>query len=302
MSETRHPFLDLSRMEVLRRVRLRPRGATEGSLAGPHRSHYRGTAVEFADYREYVDGDDLRLLDWKVFARSDRYFVRLYEAERSLLCYLVVDKSGSMEFAGEALRTPSKLEHACRLAAALAYLVVREGDEAGLSLADERLGEHLPPRAGWPHLGALLHGLARAQAAGKTDLGACLNQVFARVVRRGILAILSDFLDPSPQVWTAVELFRRSMFDVMLFHVVHPEEMELPEVPMARFADTEGGATRFQTEPDVVRDAYRQRFAAFVRQVEGHCRARGCDWFLARTDADPYEFLQRCFLERGAVR
>jgi uncharacterized protein (DUF58 family) len=302
MDEPTHPYLDLSRMEALRRVRIRPRGAAEGSLAGPHRSHYRGTAVEFADYREYVDGDDIRLVDWKVFARTDRYYVRLYEAERNLLCYLVVDKSGSMEFAGEVARTPSKLEYGCRLAAALAYLVIREGDEVGLSLADVTLHDHLIPRGGWPHLGALLGTLARATARGRTDLGTCLDEVYARVVRRGVLVVLSDFLDSSPKLWTAVDLFRRSFFDVMLFHIVHPEEVELPEVPMARFLDTEGGDARFQTEPDVVRDLYRRRFAAFLRQIEGNCRARGCDWYLARTDADPYLFLQHCFLEREAVR
>jgi len=302
MSELTHPYLDLSRMEALRRVRIRPRGSAEGSLAGPHRSHYRGTAVEFADYREYVDGDDIRLVDWKVFARTDRYYVRLYEAERNLLCYLVVDTSGSMEFAGEVVRTPSKLECACRLAAALGYLVVREGDAVGLSLADAALHDHLAPRAGWPHLGALLAGLSRARPEGRTDLGTCLHDVFARVVRRGMLVILSDFLDTSPRLWQAVDLFRRSLFDVMLFHIVHPEEIELPEVAMARFVETEGGAGRFQTEPDVVRALYRERFAAFLRQVEGHCRARGCDWYLARTDADPYLFLQDCFLERESVR
>src|SRR5437867_12304689 len=142
-----HPYLDLAGMEALRHVRLRPRGAAEGTFAGPHKSPYRGTAVEFADYREYTPGDDIRLVDWKVFARTDRHYVRLYDAERNLLTYLVVDKSGSMEFAGAVQTTASKLAHASRLAAALGYLVVREGDELGLSLADTELHSHLPASA-----------------------------------------------------------------------------------------------------------------------------------------------------------
>jgi len=302
MPELSHPYLDLSRMEALRRVRIRPRGAAEGTLAGPHRSRYRGTAAEFADYREYVDGDDIRLVDWKVFARTDRYYVRLYEAERNLMCYLVLDKSGSMEFAGEVARTDSKLVYACRLAAALGYLVIREGDEVGLSLADVALDDHIVPRGSWPHLGTLLNRLSDAKAKGKTNLGACIEEVYARIVRRGVLIILSDFLDWSPKLWTSIDLFRRSFFDVMLFHVVHPEELELPNVPMARFVETEGGAGQFRTEPDVVRELYRRRFSAFLSQIEGHCRARGCDWYLARTDADPYLFLQDCFLERESSR
>src|SRR5262245_10208468 len=185
-------------MEALRNVRLRPRGAAEGTFAGPHKSHYRGTAVEFADYREYTPGDDIRLVDWKVYARSDRHYVRLYDAERNLLTYLVVDKSASMEFAGAVARTPAKLEHACRLAAALGYLVMRAGDEVGLSLTDEKLHEHLPTAGSWSHFDRLLGALNQARAEGRTDLGACLEQVHARTKRRGVLALLSDFLDPGP--------------------------------------------------------------------------------------------------------
>src|SRR5438034_9088302 len=110
-------------MEALRHVRLRPRGAAEGTFAGPHKSHYRGTAVEFADYREYTPGDDIRLVDWKVIARTDRHYVRLFDVERNLLTYLVVDKSPSMDCAGAVAGRSSKLEHAARLASALAYLV-----------------------------------------------------------------------------------------------------------------------------------------------------------------------------------
>src|SRR6185436_2605102 len=130
-------------MEALRHVRLCPRGAAEGTFAGPHKSPYRGTAVEFADYREYTPGDDLRLVDWKVFARSDRHYVRLYDAERNLLTHLLVDRSASMDFAGEVHITPRKLDYAARLAAAMGYLVIREGDEVSLSVGDTALQEHL---------------------------------------------------------------------------------------------------------------------------------------------------------------
>jgi uncharacterized protein (DUF58 family) len=292
-----HPFLDLAHMEVLRKVRLRPRGAAEGSFAGPHKSHYRGTAVEFADYREYVHGDDIRLLDWKVLARTDRYYVRLYEAERNLLSYLVLDTSGSMEFEGAAVKTESKLARACRLAAALAYLVVREGDEVGMSVVGERLGEHVRPRTGFRHLGTVLETLSGATAGGGTDLGACLEEVYGRLSRRGVLVVISDFLTPAARLWKSVDLFRKSMFDVMLFHVAHPEELELPDVPAARFVETEG-AGHFVAEPDVLREIYRRRMAAFLSEVKAAAVTRGCDWYLARTDVDPYVFLERCFLER----
>jgi uncharacterized protein (DUF58 family) len=300
MPALKHRYLDLASMEALRHVRLRPRGEAEGTFAGPHKSHFRGTAVEFADYREYAPGDDIRLVDWKVFARSDRHYVRLYDAERNLLTYLVVDKSGSMEFAGTVTTTASKLEYASRLAAALGYLVVREGDEVGLSLADTALHRHLPPAASWAHLNRILDALDHARADGQTDLAACLEQVFARIRRRGVLVVFSDFLDVAPAFWQRIDLFRRSRFDVILFHIVHPEEVELPALAAARFLETEGGHGHFNAEPDTVRGLYRRRFEAFVQEIKAGCRARGCDWFLAKTSDEPYGFLRNCFLEREA--
>lgn len=301
MAALNHPYLNLAGMEALRQVRLRPRGAAEGTFAGPHKSHFRGTAVEFADYREYAPGDDIRLVDWKVFARTDRHYVRLYDAERNLLTYLVVDKSGSMDFAGAVQATPPKIEYAARLAAALGYLVLREGDEVGLSLADAAVHHHLPPAASWAHLNRILEALGRTRADGQTDLGSCLEQVFTRIKRRGVLMVLSDFLDPSEKFWKSIDLFRRSRFDVILFQVVHPEELELPDLPAARFLETEGGRGYFNAEPDTIRELYRRRFDAFLAEMKAGCQARGCDWFLAKTSGDPYGFLRDCFLEREAV-
>ena len=297
MPSPQHRFLDLAAMEALRHVRLSPRGAAEGTFAGPHKSHYRGTAVEFADYREYSPGDDIRLVDWKVFARTDRHYVRLYDAERNLLTYLVVDKSASMDFAGAVEKTPAKLEHAARLAAALGYLVIREGDEAGLSLVDDGLRDHLPPGASFTHLNRLLAALGTARAEGRTDLGACLAQIHRRAKRRGILAVLSDFLDTGEAFWKSIDLFRRSRFDVMLFQVAHPEELDLPAVAAARFVDPEASGI-FNAEPDAIRARYRRRFDTHLREIQGHCQARGCDWYLARTTDNPCAFLRDCFLAR----
>lgn len=292
-----HEYLDLSQMEMLRHIRIQPRGLAEGTFSGPHKSQYRGTSVEFSDYRDYVDGDDIRLLDWKAFARSDRYYVRLYESERNLLSYAVIDTSGSMSYSGAVKMTFSKLEYSCRLAAALGYLTVREGDEIGLSLADEQVNEHLSPGRSWPHLSQVLDVLTRASANGKTDMGACLETVYSRIKRRGVLMIFSDFLDDSESFWRSVNLFRHSYFDILLFHVVHPEELDLPDMASARFIDPEERSHRFTVEPDLVRDLYAKRIKAFLAQVEGNARARGCDWYLTRTDENPYQFLKRCFLD-----
>jgi uncharacterized protein (DUF58 family) len=297
-----HPYLDLKRMEMLRQFRIKPYGKAEGTYSGPHKSSYRGTALEFADYREYVHGDDIRLMDWKVLARIDKYYVRLYEAERNLLSYLVVDTSGSMEYSGIRDKTVSKLEYACRLAAVLSYLVVTEGDEVGLSLATDHVHTHYPPRANWPHLAEIVESLGNAQSTGRTDLGNCLKQVFERVKRRGVIIVLSDFLDDFSSLWKTIDLMRKSSFDVMLFHIVHPEELDLPDVPMARFMETEGENKVFTAEPEVVRSLYKERFNKFLRTIEAAGRTRGCNWFLTRTDVDPYMFLKKCFLSKDSAR
>ncbi|HWQ91117.1 MAG TPA: DUF58 domain-containing protein [Clostridia bacterium] len=254
--------------------------------------------MEFADYREYTPGDDIRLMDWKVVARTDRHYVRLYDAERNLLTYLIVDKSGSMEYKGAVRHTASKLEHAARLAAALAYLVVREGDEVGLSLADSRLHSHLPPSSSWAQLQRILDRLEQTAAEGTTDLHACLQQVFSRVRRRGVLVIFSDFLDASEDLWKSIDLFRKSRFDVILFHVTHPEELDLPDLLAARFVESEGGRGQFNVEPGSVRNLYQKRMERFIAEIKAGARARGCDWFLANTAEDPCVFLRNCFLQR----
>ena len=302
MNPRGHRYLSLSAMEALRHVRLRPRGAAEGTFAGPHQSHYRGTAVEFADYREYTPGDDIRLVDWKVYARTDRHYVRLYDAERNLLSYLILDKSGSMNYAGAVQTTPTKLDHAARLAAALAYLVVREGDEVGLSLADETVEDHLGPGASWTHLNRLLDLLEQSEAKGKTNLGACLEQAFTRIKRRGVLVLFSDFLEVDERFWRSIDLFRRSRFDVMFFHIAHPEELDLPALAAARFVDSEGGSLQFNAEPEGLRSLYRARMERHLQEIKANCQARGCDWYLSKTSDEPYTFLRNSFLAREQLK
>lgn len=296
MPLTDHRILDLGRLEALCRFRLTPRGPAEGTYAGTYASRYRGSSVEFSDYREYVPGDDIRLMDWKAFARSERYYIRLFESERNLLSYAVMDVSASMGYTGAEQDTPSKLMQACRLAAALGYLTVNGGDAFGLSLASDRVHEHLAPARSWARFDQLLGKLDRAEARGATDLAAALTAIYTRVKRRGMLLLFSDFLEEGRGLWGAVDLFRKSHFDVVLFHVVHPEELMLPDIAAGRFTDPEGPAPAFRAEPEVVRELYVKRVRQFISGVERNARARGCEWHLLRTDDDPYQFLKRFLL------
>ena len=293
-----HHLLDLSGMELLRRIRIHPRGLAEGTFAGPHKSSYRGTSVEFTDYRDYVDGDDIRMLDWKAYARTDRYYVRLYESERNLLSYLVIDTSGSMAYSGAVTRTASKLTYACRLAAAMGYLAIREGDEVGLSLVDRQVDAHMHSGRSWPHLVNMLQMMGEARAEGKTDLAGGLDAVYSMLRRRGILMVFSDFLVDLDSLFAAINLYRHSFFEILLFHVVHPEEIDFIPLPALKCFDPEERGRGFTVAPDVAGSLYIERFQSFLAQLESQAKAHGCEWYLARTDEDPYQFLKRSLMGR----
>lgn len=295
MIAVNHPYLDLAALESLRRVGITPRNLTEGTWSGPYTSRYRGTSVEFADYRNYVDGDDIRLVDWKVYARSDRHYIRLFEAERNLVAYAAVDTSRSMAYGGAAKKTFSKLEYTCRLAAALGYIIVRDGNAVGLALGADTTENYAAPTNKFVHLSHILDMLLQAEARGKTDLGAFLETLFARVRRRGVLMVFSDFLDENLSMWRMINQYRKSNFDVMLFQVLHPEELDLPDLRSVRFVDSENAGTRCRVDVPAVRDLYRKRIAAFLNKIKENAAIRGCDYFLVRTDQDPYHFIKQCF-------
>jgi uncharacterized protein (DUF58 family) len=295
MIAVNHPYLDLAALESLHRVGVTPRNLTEGTWAGPYTSRYRGTSVEFADYRDYVDGDDIRLLDWKVYARNDRHYIRLFEAERNLVAYAAVDTSRSMAYGGAVKKTFSKLEYACRLAAALGYIIVRDGNAVGLALGADSTANYAVPTNKFAHLSHILDMLLQAEARGNTDLGLFLETLFSRVRRRGVLMIFSDFFDENLSLWRLINQYRRSNFDVMLFHVLHPEELDLPDLSSVRFVDLENTRTRFRVDVRTVRDVYRKRIAAFLKTMKENAVIRGCDYFLVHTDQNPYHFIKQCF-------
>ena len=296
MIAVNHPYLDLPALESLRRVAITPRNLTEGTWAGPYTSRYRGTSVEFADYRNYVDGDDIRLMDWKVYARSDRHYIRLFEAERNLVAYAAVDISRSMEYGGAVKKTYSKLEYACRLTAALGYIIVRDGNAVGLALGADTTDDYAVPTNKLAHLSHILDLLLQAQARGRTDLGGFLDSLFSRVRRRGVLMIFSDFFDENESLWRMINQYRRSHFDVMLFQILHPEEFDLPDLSSVRFVDLENAKSRYRVDVGAVRDVYQQRISTLLKKIKENAAIRGCDYFLVRTDQNPYQFIKQCFL------
>ncbi|MFQ6132311.1 MAG: DUF58 domain-containing protein [Armatimonadota bacterium] len=293
---TPNRYLDPAALAKLANMELRARTIVEGFFSGQHRSPFRGASVEFADHREYTPGDEIRHLDWKVFARSDRYYVKEYDAETNLLVNLVLDASASMAYSSNGL---TKLQYASYLTAALAYMAVQQRDMAGLVVFDEAVRRRLSPGASPSHLAALLEALESTQAGGQTNLSATLEALALSMRRRGLVILISDLYDEPERVLRGLGHFRHRGHDVAVFHVLDPGEQELPERGPVLLEDMETGE-RLATDADEVRGAYRREVSRFIGAYRQGCRERFIDYLCADT-ATPFEQVLASFLGRRAV-
>jgi uncharacterized protein (DUF58 family) len=274
----------------------------EGAFAGRHRSPYKGSAAEFIDYREYNPGDEIRTIDWKAYARSDRHYIKLFQTETDMNAYMLVDCSASMGYGGPAYKrllgadTVSKLDYAKHLAAAMAFLLIRQGDRVGLTIFDNKIQAHRPPGGTFPHLYTLLDALD-GQAIGKqTSLSGALRTAYSVIKRRGLLIVISDFLDDVDEVVTALNMYRHRGFEVLLFHVMHPYERELPPMDSINFVDAESGAMMTSKSADIA-EGYKAQIEGFIDALRSAARARGISHRLVLTD-EPYSDVLRDYLFR----
>jgi uncharacterized protein (DUF58 family) len=277
--------LDPDVAERVQNLTFSARRTVDGLLAGVHRSPHRGASVVFVEHREYRPGDDPRLLDWRAFARTDRDVVKRFEQETQLRATLVLDRSGSMAYRGS--DGADKGTHAATLLAALAYVLIRQGDATGAALITDSLGEIVPPRTRPAHLDALLEALAKPPTAdAPTNLAAALTEVAERVGRRGVVAIASDLLDLRDDALAPIAHLVARGHDVIVFHVLHPDEIDFPFHGPSRFVGLEGEAP-IDADADAVRRAYRREVAAFIESSRRRAIAAGARYALARTDGRP---------------
>ena len=275
--------------EVAKRVAnlsVTARRAVDGLLSGIHKSPHRGASVVFVEHREYRPGDDLRLLDWRAYARSDRHQIKRFEQETHLRATLVVDRSGSMAYGGEGRRTKS--EHAATLLAALALILVRQGDAAGLTVFDTAVERRLPPRTKPAHLEEILRELSAPPIEGAgTSLRAALTQVAERAGRRGLIAVASDLLAFDERALEPLSWLVGHGHEVIVFHVMDPDELELPFEDPARFEGFEGEGA-LDADPEALREAYLREVGAFLAGCRAKCVSLGARYVLARSD-EPVE-------------
>lgn len=268
--------------EVLSRLnqfQLLPRQLVEGSLAGAHKSPFHGYAVEFASHREYVPGDDLRHLDWKVYFRHERHMIKQYEMETNLVCHLVLDVSASMRYGDE---DQQKLLVASRMATILGYLVVEQSDKVSLTLIDDEIRGHLSPSNNMGQIVRMTESLDNVRSVNKTKLGSALRELTGRIGRRSIVVIFSDCFADLDDLADALQRLRYQKHEVVLFQVMHHDELTFDIDGMIRFIGLED-ADQFLTRPRDIREGYLEAMNRFNESLEEICDQNGCERVLCDT-------------------
>ncbi len=288
-------FLTPVTMRRLDHLALGSRWTAEGGRAGQHSSAVKGASVEFRDHRDYVQGDSLRHLDWKVFGRSERYFIKQYQEETSLRVHLVLDASASMAFRHSGNLT--KFEFAREVAAGAAYLASHQQDSFGLVVYDDQVRTWLPAKGGTRHTRHFLEALAAHQPAGRTDTGKALEALAEGMARRGLVLMLSDLLDAPDAVFRALAHFRRRGHDVVLVQVLDPAELDLPFDGVSGFIDMETGE-RLEADAALVRAAYREAIGTAIQGFRDRCGGLRVDFRIATTDRTPADFLNELLASR----
>jgi len=294
VGESSLQYLDPRVASKLGGLDLIARLVVEGFMTGLHKSPYHGFSVEFAEHRQYMPGDSLRHVDWKLYGKSDRFYVKIFEEETNLRSHLLLDLSASMGYASPGRLT--KFQYASFLAAALAYLMLKQQDAVGLLTFTDRVERLIPPRAARTHLRLLLNELDRATPARSTDMGTALESLAERVKRRGLIMLMSDLMDEPASVLRALKHFRHRQHEVVVFHILDPYEIAFPFRQETGFVDLETGQ-ELLTQPWEIADQYRERFEAWSKAYARVCLENRIEYVRLSTET-PFDVALLRYLEK----
>ena len=286
-------FLHPDTIKRIARLELRAQHIVEGFLSGMHRSPYFGQSVEFLQHREYTWGDDLRFVDWKVWAKQDRYYVKQFEEDTNLRCTLLCDVSGSMRYGNGPM---NKYEYGCTIAASLAYLLLRQQDAVGCVAFDESARMTVPLRTRRNHLDAIVQAMNVSEPKDKTDLYQILRHVTESYPRRGMMVLVSDLLVDRPGLFKGLKLLRSRGHDVMVFHVMDDDELDFPFTGPTRFEGLE--IPEFlRCNPRALREGYMTALRSYLEEVRRGCVRHSVDYALIRT-SQPLDAALAAYLSR----
>ncbi len=298
MADATHKFLDPKVLNKITRLDLKARHIVEGFMGGMHKSPYHGVSVEFAEHREYAPGDDLKHLDWKVFGRSDRLFIKEYELETNLRAHILLDTSESMDYGG---RETTKLELASHIAASMAYLILRQQDSVGMVTFDKEVKSFIPTSSSMGHLKPILGTLAHSEGKNKTDLGTVLNTLAERIQRRGLIILISDLFDKPDVILKSLQHFAHKRHDVIVFHVLDEYELTFPFERMTLFEGLEDYPKQL-IDPRSLRKAYLAEVNQFCEDLRKGCVRQMVDYVRISTDQDLDVELTKYLASRLSIR
>lgn len=292
-------YFDPQTLAKLQSLALRAQHVVEGYVTGSHRSPSHGFSIEFAEHREYSPGDDLRYVDWKVFGRTDKFYLKQFEDETNLICHMVLDVSESMQYQGP--DSPwSKLDHAATAAASLAWLILQQQDAVGIATFDEKVQQFIRPSSNPTHLRQIIHTMEVAETKKKTSTGRVLHELADRFGRRGIVILFSDLFDDLDELLLGIKHLRHRRHDVIVVHTLDGAEMEFPFRRPTLFQGLES-LPELLTDPRALRKSYLKHFNDFLHTVESRCRELQVDYVQIRNDM-PLDVTLSAFLATRMAR
>jgi uncharacterized protein (DUF58 family) len=275
-------YLDPLVLAKVRSLELQARLIVEGYLSGMHKSPYHGFSVEFAQHREYVPGDDIKHVDWKVYGRTGRFYLKQYDVETNVVCWLVLDISESMQYRSGLL---SKYDYACIVAAALAYLILSQQDSVGLVTFDDEIRKFLRPSSQPSYLKQLVQVMNVGAAREKTRLAPIFHDLAERIARRALVIVLSDLFDDVPDLLAGLKHLRHKRHEVVVFHILDGAELDFPFQQATLFRGLEQ-YPELLTDPRTLRQGYLEEVQAYLLELQRGCRGQNIDYVQLRTDAD----------------
>ena len=298
-AESPSKYLDPKVLNGISRLEIKARLIVEGFISGLHRSPYHGFSIEFAEHREYVPGDDVRHIDWKVFGRSDRFYIKQYEEETNLSTHILLDASESMTYGSDGV---SKFDYGVMVAASLSYLLLRQQDAVGLALFDEKVCDMVGARSTGSHLKTLLELAENPGLKEKTDLGVILHEFAGRIHRRGLVVIISDMLDDIEHIERGLKHLRYCNHEVILFHLLDTDERTFPFQNMTMFEGMEG-MEEVLANPRLLKEAYLEELESFLSRLRRVCRNNRFD-YVALDTSDPLDVALSTYLAKrtGSLR
>ena len=290
-----------SDLQRISNLQVLARQVVEGFTTGLHRSPHKGFSVEFKQHRQYVPGDEIRHIDWRVFGRSDRYYIREYEEETNLRATIILDRSGSMAYGGDQAGKVSKFEYATRLAACLSYMMIQQADGVGMVTFDTQIRRYIPPRSRISHLKVIIDELQNGKPGDETELGKVFHDLVPKLHRRGLLIIISDCFGEVANFLKALAHFRHARHEIMVFQIWDREELEFPFKGWTQFECLERAGVKHLLDPAMLRQAYLTNLESFRDELTRGCRRHKVDLVPFCTD-EPYAKALAAYMSRRLAR